>query len=152
MGYRSDVEIVVYAPEEIFLAWIASIRLNKPDLYKDMRQHAEILETYFQYRGKDTKYLMMHVEFNGVKWYPSYEDVKIWEGMISDIDANYKQPVHDEVVEQLEYECCICGEGLDDIQFRNSYNAEWVLEVHKYSELQCLTEPTDYWKEQKDVK
>lgn len=153
MGYRSDVEIVVYAPEKQFVAWIAGLRLSKPELFKDMEQHAKILETSFEGGESPPKYLMMHVCFDNVKWYPSYTDVDRWEDMLLDIRSNYKESVSGEELRQMEFEVCICGEDIDDITFRHTDGAYFVLDVQKYSELNWPVTETDYFntKEKSDA-
>ena len=91
MGYRSDVEIVIYGEEEHMVALIAAQRikgakwLKDDDCYEINKYHI----TPFNKPDIKTSMVMIHASFQGVKWYDGYEDVDCWHELLRDAQAEH---------------------------------------------------------------
>jgi hypothetical protein len=79
MGYRSDVEIAVYGPEDVMTAFIAGQRIKTAKWLADKHTVKTI------YINKDAEpYTLINASFQCVKWYETYEDVCWWEDLLAD--------------------------------------------------------------------
>jgi hypothetical protein len=80
MGYRSDVSIAIYAPEPEMTAFVASQRLKHEAWFNWKHQINKYTKSCVD--DKDNRYdetwLVLHAEFEGTKWYGSYDDVASW--------------------------------------------------------------------------
>ena len=74
MGYRSDVSLCIYGCREKMLAFVAAQRIARPNDYAIWKDEIQI--TKF-----DDK-VMMRADFNHVKWYDSYDDVKCYRNLL----------------------------------------------------------------------
>jgi hypothetical protein len=72
MGYRSDVAIAVYGPEEVVAPFVTANRLLGDIDFGDV-------DIYQYTDGSVDKMCMVMVNFEDVKWYDSYKEVQEWE-------------------------------------------------------------------------
>ena len=84
MGYRSDVEIVVYGEPETFDTFINAMKLIDHRVFTDWTNWSSVTDdstiTYHEvphHDGKLTK--LMCFSITGVKWYDSYDEIIAWE-------------------------------------------------------------------------
>ena len=75
MGYRSDVAIAVYGPEEVVAPFVTANRLLGDIDFGDV--------SIYQYTdGSVDKMCMVMVNFEDVKWYDSYKEVQEWTAFV----------------------------------------------------------------------
>jgi hypothetical protein len=77
MGYRSNVSIAIYGPDDVMTAFIAGQRIKQSKWLVDDEEVTQITI--------DAKpCTLIHATFEDVKWYAGYEDVDWWGAIISD--------------------------------------------------------------------
>jgi hypothetical protein len=110
MGYRSNVEIIVYGKPEIFDAFIASIRLVNHRVFTDWTSWNNDGESVFSWHDIShhdgvgvTK--LMQFKLDDVKWYDGYEAIDAWE----------KDLLPKAVDVGLNWELARVGEDSDDV-------------------------------------
>lgn len=81
MGYRSDVNIMAYAPEPVMTAFMAAQRIAGEKWLDDEFSTIKYIDT-----PTGTPHLMVHFVCEGVKWYEGYDDVASWVRMTSAIE------------------------------------------------------------------
>ena len=72
MGYRSDVAIAVYGPEEVVAPFVTANRLLGDIDFGDV-------DIYQYTDGSVDKMCMVMVNFEDVKWYDNIKEVQEWE-------------------------------------------------------------------------
>ena len=105
MGYRSDVTIVMYPKrKEDF---------NMLKLYADetFPDKFEVFEDNNRIEG--FRYLML--EFEGIKWYESYEEVDVYTRAFSEWDTMFRDEYEPESGSIFHYEFVRIGEDYEDI-------------------------------------
>jgi hypothetical protein len=116
MGYRSDVEVVFYTLDKEKLPY-AVIKLwfdeNYPQYYWGTTIHGE-------------DYIL--VSYEGVKWYPTYEEVKAVEEAIADFREAFQT---DEQGTDAAYEMAVVGEDVGDIETKGSGYCTYRLNVRR---------------------
>lgn len=118
MGYRSDVEIVFYAqnPEDFAMLKLY-VDENLPDEFAVM----EMPPTMRWPQGN--KYL--HLRFEAVKWYSSYEDVAVYTECFDNWEERFGSPP------KFHYEFVRVGEDDGDIEAQYSEDAQYALQVER---------------------
>ena len=85
MGYRSDVAIAIYGPEEVMVPFIAAERLKPGSVLStcaEFIKHFKHTQTYpFSVRAPC---IGITAQFEDVKWYDSYPDVQAWQMLLSE--------------------------------------------------------------------
>jgi hypothetical protein len=123
MGYRSDVMAVFYTydPTE-YPAMKLFIDENVPEFFKGEYEGNEYMSTFETAKGlRGIKFTM-----NGMKWYPSYPEVKGFEQALE----KFKE-LSAEVDSKWCCEFVRVGEEVEDIEEYQSYNAENLLYVSR---------------------
>ena len=105
MGYRSVVEVVMYPA--------------KPEDFAMLKLYVEEhLPDAFEVKGGGK---VLHLRLEGVKWYPSYEEVQVYEQCFMNWDDLFGERCH--------YEFIRIGEETGDIEHGCSSGAEFLLQV-----------------------
>ena len=114
MGYRSDVAIAIYGPEEIMVPFIAANRMldNSPLVTDKEYVDCYTFSTRTAVGGEMQKAYMINTKFESVKWYPNYPDVMSWTKLIADAQQ----------VEGLNTEFIRVGE--EDADVETEYHGE----------------------------
>ena len=123
MGYRSDVMAVFYTydPTE-YPAMKLFIDENVPEFFKGEYEGNEYMSTFETAKGlRGIKFTM-----NGLKWYPSYPEVKGFEQALE----KFKE-LSAEVDSKWCCEFVRVGEEVEDIEEHQSYNAENLIYVSR---------------------
>ena len=117
MGYRSDVEILFYPqdPEDF-----AMLKLYVDENLPDKFEVGGIPPRMNWPQGN--KYL--HLRLEGVKWYPSYEDVIVYTECFSDWATMFGS------TPRFHYEFVRIGEDDNDIETDYSENAEFAMRAN----------------------
>ena len=84
MGYRSNVEIVVYGEPETYEAFMSAMKLINHRVFTDWKDWEEKNEskiTYHDLTHHDGQTItkIMCFTIDGVKWYDSYDKIIAWE-------------------------------------------------------------------------
>lgn len=90
MGYRSDVSIAIYGPEEAMAPFIAAQRMLPDSIIVTDKDYIKSYGFGTTVPG-DPEIVPHHIilaEFQQVKWYESYPDVQRWETLIAEASAN----------------------------------------------------------------
>jgi len=150
MGYRSEVDVVIYVPSDsdtaypLLKLWFDA---NYPHNEAKFDWGAEI--TYLQEDRAITVY------YNDVKWYEAYEHPQAVDKVFSEIDtlldaqqAEGLTTVKDGVTQdwnvtpfEIAYEYVRMGEEDQDIEINQSINADCVIAVNRSTEI-TFTQPT----------
>jgi hypothetical protein len=147
MGYRSNVDVVIYVPSDsdtaypLLKLWFDA---NYPHNEAKHDWGAEI--TYLQEDRAITVY------YNDVKWYEAYEHPQAVDKVFSEIDtlldALPVTTVKDGVTQdwnvtpfEIAYEYVRMGEEDQDIEINQSINADCVIAVNRSTEI-SFTPPT----------
>ena len=120
MGYRSDVEIVVYGEPETFDTFINAMKLIDHRVFTDWNEWIDTNDdnaiTYHEvphHDGQVTK--LMCFSISGVKWYDSYPQIIAWEKdflpKAVDSGLNWEKVRVGEESDDIEHE-----EGGEDVQ------------------------------------
>jgi len=85
MGYRSEVAIAIYGPEDAMVPLIAAERLKPTNIFSADSDHIN----YFEDEISDpletpAHYVGITAEFEDVKWYDSYPDVQAWNTLLAE--------------------------------------------------------------------
>jgi hypothetical protein len=117
MGYRSDVEILFYPEKpEDFAMLKLYVDENLPDKF-------EVGDMTCNRWPQGNKYL--HIRMEGVKWYPSYEDVIVYTECFSDWASKFGS------TPRFHYEFVRLGEDDNDIETDYSENAEFAMRANR---------------------
>ena len=110
MGYRSQVESIIYGEAEKIDLFLVKHKILDSPAFEHFKDDIEILD-----RGEQKGIL-----FDGdwLKWYPEYPDVKAWHELLEDAERF-----------GLSYEHIRVGEESDDIETITSAECDWVLSV-----------------------
>ena len=117
MGYRSDVEILFYPenPEEFAMLQLY-VEENLPDKF-------EVGDMTCNRWPQGNKYL--HIRMEGIKWYPSYEDVIVYTECFDSWEERFGSPP------KFHFEFVRIGEDDGDIETQYSDDAEYALQVER---------------------
>jgi hypothetical protein len=141
MGYRSEVDVVIYVPSDSDTAY--------PLLKLWFDENYPHNEAKFDW-GAEIKYLQedraIMVYYNDVKWYEAYEHPQAVDKMFSEIDtlldALTVTTVKDGVSQdpnvtpfEIAYEFVRMGEEDQDIEINMSINADSVIAVNRSTEI-----------------
>lgn len=118
MGYRSNVEIIVYGDPETYDAFMASMKLLDHRVFKDWENMSDATFEYFQWKNynqnKETK--LMSFSVLDVKWYEDYPDVEAWEKdfipKAEEAGLNWEMVRVGEESDDITHEC-----GGDDVDY-----------------------------------
>lgn len=126
MGYRSEVAIAIYGPEDVMVPMIVAQRMLKNSPLVVDKAHIE-RRSYTQ-NGKP--WLMLYAYFEWVKWYDNYPEAKAWKALLADISDNCEDT-------GLAYEFVRVGENANDVQTKFGGDVEFYLGVRSsiYSEI-----------------
>jgi hypothetical protein len=120
MGYRSDVAIAIYGPEDAMVPLIAAQRLSL--------QSALSLEENYIKRSEYTKngvpHVMLYTHQDWVKWYDSFPEVQAWNKLLTEIAAKADET-------GLAYEFVRIGEETSDVEIEYGGDVEYFIEVHR---------------------
>jgi len=109
MGYRSVVEIAMYPV--------------KPEDFAMLKLYVEEhLPDEFEVVGTSPK--VLHLRLEGVKWYPSYEEVQTYTQCFANWEEMWGSPP------KCQYEFVRIGEEDGDIEREWSFEADGILQVH----------------------
>jgi hypothetical protein len=118
MGYRSDVEIVFYAqdPEDF-----AMLKLYVDETLPDAFGVMETPPTMCWPQGNK----FLHLRMEGVKWYPSYEDVIIYTECFDNWADRFGSPP------KFHFEFVRIGEDEGDTETQYSDDAQYALQIER---------------------
>lgn len=110
MGYRSQVESIIYGEAEKIDLFIVKHKILDSTVFEHFKDDIRIVD-----RGERKGIL-----FDGdwLKWYPEYPDVKAWMELLVDAEAF-----------GLQYEHVRVGEESGDVETLSSADPDWVLNV-----------------------
>jgi hypothetical protein len=78
MGYRSDVAIAIYGPEDAMVPFLAAQRMKEKSILITDRDYVrEFADENAGFRG-------IASEFDHVKWYESFPDVQAWLNLLTE--------------------------------------------------------------------
>lgn len=118
MGYRSDVEIVFYAQDpEDFAMLKLYVDENLPDAFEVM----EMPPTMCWPQGNK----FLHLRREGVKWYPSYEDVIIYSECFDNWEERFVSSP------KFHFEFVRIGEEDGDTETQYSDDAQYALRIER---------------------
>lgn len=125
MGYRSDVRIAFYGSKEAVCALLTRFRMEHGDDYaKYIKPDMNVFEL-----NDDT--VCVAFEFNDVKWYDDYDDVKVFSKLYSmAIDLSDEGS-------DLSGELVRIGEDIGDATEDHFGECQWVYRVVKCIECDC---------------
>lgn len=135
MGYRSEVDVVIYAPVDsstpygLLKLWFDE---NYPHAVATNEWEARI--TY------DPESRGISVYYNDVKWYDTYEHPQQVEKVFDAIDTlidkeQLAEPDEDTVPFEIAWEFVRLGEEDQDTEIRMSANADAVIGVNRSTEI-----------------
>ena len=118
MGYRSDVEILFYPenPEEFAMLKLY-VEENLPDKFE-----VGGIRTRMNW-PQGNKYL--HLRLEGVKWYPSYEDVIVYTECFDNWEERFGSPP------KFHFEFVRIGEDDGDTETQYSNDAVYALQIER---------------------
>jgi hypothetical protein len=124
MGYRSDVSIAIYGPEDEMAPFIAAQRMMGSSPLVTEREHVQCFGFGMQI-GSDPEIVRHHIiktTMEHVKWYESYPDVQAWERLMDEASEN----------PALSVEFIRIGEETDDSEVRyHGDNCQYFLSVYR---------------------
>jgi hypothetical protein len=137
MGYRSEVDIVFYVPNESETAY-GLLKLWFDENYP----HAEAKNEWDASIDYDEENRAILVSYQDVKWYPSYEHPQRVEKAFNDIDNMLEEQDltgteqgPDITPFDIAWEFVRIGEEDQDIEMRVSENAEYVITLNRSTEI-----------------
>jgi hypothetical protein len=138
MGYRSEVDIVFYVPSQSDTAY-PLLKLWFDANYP----HAEAKDEWCASIDYDEENQAILVSYQDVKWYSDYEHVKTVEKAFDDIDELINNDSITTVTEDdtdttpfnIAWEFVRIGEDDNDIETRASDNGDYVIAVHRSTEI-----------------
>lgn len=145
MGYRSEVDIVFYVPNDSETAY-GLLKLWFDENYP----HAEAKDEWCATIQYDEENQAILVSYQDVKWYPSYEHPQAVEKAFDDIDTlldsqgiaaeaqgltPVKEDDPDTVPFNVAWEYVRLGEEDNDVEIQASTNADYVIAVNRSTEI-----------------
>lgn len=137
MGYRSEVDIVFYVPNESETAY-GLLKLWFDENYP----HAEAKDEWRATIQYDEENLAILVSYQDVKWHSAYEHPQAVDKAFDDIDElldvqDSKMHYTDPNVTpfNIAWEFVRIGEEDQDIEMRVSENAEYVITLNRSTEI-----------------
>jgi hypothetical protein len=120
MGYRSEVAIAIYGPEDAMVPMIAAQRLSTKsplavDSYAIERR---------EYTKDGKRWLLLNAYFEWVKWYQSYPEVQAWDNLRNDIRDNCEAT-------GIAWEFVRIGEETNDVETDYAGAVEFYLNVSR---------------------
>lgn len=116
MGYRSDVQAVIYGPSDDMLRFVTASKMNdkfKP-IWTEMKTELHIFTTG---AGKTNATTFLHLNCKDVKWYLTYPDVQAWSALMREAEEEF----------DLQYELIRVGEEDGDVERDQSADCDWIL-------------------------
>ena len=118
MGYRSDVQAVIYGPSDEMLRFVTASKMD--DKYKLVWKEFDAqLNVFTMGAAKPDPVTVLHLKCEDVKWYTDYPDVAAWHALMVEADQDY----------HLHYEFIRIGEEDGDVEKDNSPDCDWLLSV-----------------------
>ena len=138
MGYRSEVDIVFYVPNESETAY-GLLKLWFDENYP----HTEAKDEWCATIQYDEENLAILVSYQDVKWYSAYEHPQAVDKAFDDIDELVGKQSLTPVKEadpnvtpfDIAWEFVRIGEEDNDLETRMSNNADCVIVVHRSTEI-----------------
>ena len=114
MGYRSDVQAVIYGPSDDMLRFVTASKMDDKfkAIWKDMAGELNIFTL-----GGGSQITVLHLKCEDVKWYTTYPDVAAWHQLMVEADQDY----------DLHYEFIRVGEENGDVDRDQSPDCDWLL-------------------------
>ena len=139
MGYRSNVTVVIYAPRHSTTPY-ALIKLWFDENYP----HAEATTEWGAEINYDEANRAVHIIYDGVKWYDTYEHPQAVDKAFGDIDTildvqansvtpDKPDPSSDTIPFDIAWEFVRIGEEDNDNEIRMSDNADYTTTLHRYT-------------------
>ena len=138
MGYRSEVAIAIYGPEDAMVPLIAAQRLSAQSALVVDKDYIERRE----YTKNGQRWVMISTYYDWVKWYESYPDVQAWRNLLSDIADSCDDT-------GIAYEFVRIGEETGDVETDYVGDVEYYLGVSRSIHLD-LPDGTTYSEDQYD--
>jgi hypothetical protein len=134
MGYRSEVDIVFYVPNESETAY-GLLKLWFDENYP----HAEANDEWDASIDYDEENQAILVSYQNVKWYSAYEHPQAVNKAFDDIDelllGNGEEADPNVTPFNIAWEFVRIGEEYNDLETRMSDNADYVIAVHRSTEI-----------------
>ena len=137
MGYRSEVDIVFYVPNESETAY-GLLKLWFDENYP----HKEAKDEWCACIQYDEENKAILVSYQDVKWYDDYEHPQAVDKAFTDIDEllsvqDSKMHYTDPNVTpfNIAWEFVRIGEEYNDLETRMSNNADYVIAVHRSTDI-----------------
>jgi hypothetical protein len=105
MGYRSEVAIAIYGPEDAMVPMIAAQRL---DAQSALTMDKDLIERR-EYTRNGQRWVILSAYFGWVEWLEGFPDVQCWINLLSDIADGWEDT-------GLAYEFVRIGEETDDVE------------------------------------
>lgn len=138
MGYRSDVSIAIYGPQDAMVPLLAAERLKANSILSADNDYVKhFVPVIYDKKGA---YLGIHVSFESVKWYDAFEDVQAWHTLLAEAAD----------IEGICTEFTRVGENVDDIETAyHGDDCQFYLGVHSII-TNSIPETTTYSEDQHD--
>jgi hypothetical protein len=134
MGYRSEVDIAFYVPNESETAYpLLKLWFDENYPHKEAKHEWDATITY------DEKNKAILVSYQHVKWYGNYEHPQKVDKAFDDIDelllGNGEEADPNVTPFNIAWEFVRIGEEYNDLETRMSDNADCVIAVHRSTEI-----------------
>lgn len=135
MGYRSEVDVVIYAPVDSSTSY-GLLKLWFDENYP----HAVATNEWEARITYDPESRGISVYYNDVKWYDTYEHPQQIEKVFDAIDTlldkeQLAEPDEDTTPFEIAWEFVRLGEEDQDTEIRMSANADAVINVNRSTEI-----------------
>jgi hypothetical protein len=146
MGYRSNVDVVFYVPNESETAY-GLLKLWFDENYP----HAEAKNEWDASIDYDEENLAILVSYHDVKWYDAYEHPRKADEAFDDIDellnnqglTTVKENTDPDITPfNIAWEFVRLGEEDNDVEIRASENADYVIAVSRSTEISFVSRKT----------
>lgn len=111
MGYRSQVESIIYGEAEKIDLFLVKHKILDSTVFEHFKDDIEIVD-----RDEQKGIILSGSDW---KWYDEYPDVKAWMELLPDAEAF-----------GLQYEHVRVGEEQGDVEIETSSDPEWVLSTN----------------------
>jgi hypothetical protein len=132
MGYRSEVDVVIYAPVDSGTSYpLLKLWFDENYPVKEAKDEWEARITY------DPESRGISVYYNDVKWYDTYEHPQAVERVFDAIDRllDEQAVLGDPTAFNIAWEFVRLGEEDQDTEIRMSTNADAVVGVNRSTEI-----------------
>lgn len=122
MGYRSDVAIAIYGPEDAMVPFLAVQRMTTTSPLVTEHERVDTYGFGMMVNGENVRHCMVKTQMESVKWYESYPDVQAWENLMAEAGEN----------PALAVEFIRIGEDTEDTESRYyGDNCQYFLSVYR---------------------